>query len=95
MTLCKYRPRRTYDGQFLLDENDVRGLLKKSREAAKAMRESGVASTPYYEGAAIAFDALFGIARDVGDVDMWSDWIATFEDFLEELEGDDLSASQS
>ena len=88
MTLCKYRPRRTYDAQFLLDENDVNGLLKKSAEAASAMRAEGVAGWQLYEGAAMALDALFNVARDMEEVDMWTDWLATFEGLVEEMEGE-------
>ena len=85
MTLCKYRPQRTYDAQFLLDENDVRGLIKKTREAADRMSGFGGA---YYMGAAIAFETLFRDAEMFGEVDMWSDFLARFEANLgEELEG--------
>ena len=84
MTLCKFRPQRTYDAQFTLEHNDVRGLLKKSREAAEIMRGNGLASAPYYEGAAMALSALFGTAEETGEVDMWEDWIRAFEKTLEE-----------
>lgn len=86
MTLCKYRPRRTYDGQFLLDENDINGLLKQSKETAEQMRADGMALAPYYEGAALAFDVLFNVARDDGQVDMWADWLSTFGGVIEEME---------
>lgn len=95
MTLCKYRPQRTYDAQFLLDENDVNGLLKKSAEAAEAVRATGVAGWQLYEGAAMALDVLFNVARDEGEIDMWTDWLATFEGLVGEMEGsDDLFLSQ-
>ena len=82
MTLCKYRPQRTYDAQFLLDHNDVRGLLKKTRETAN---DTG---SPYYVGAAVAFETLFRDAELFGEVDMWRDFIERFAANLgEELKG--------
>lgn len=87
MTLCKYRPQRTYDAQFIFERNDVVGMLRKLDEAIGAMGEAGVASTPYYVGAYVALRTLFVEAEDNGEVDMWADFLAAFEDALEELEG--------
>lgn len=87
MTLCKYRPRRTYDGQFLLDENDVNGLLKMTADAAAKMREDGVASYPYYVGAYLALSTLLDTPRNDGEMDIWMDFVALFEKALEEFEG--------
>ena len=89
MTLCKYRPARTYDAQYLFEQNDVNGLLKMLGEAARAMGEAGLASTVYYVGALLAFEALFGTAESAGEVDKWTDFMALFEAALEDLEGGD------
>lgn len=86
MTLCKYRPQRTYDAQFIFEQNDVNGLLKKTREASELM--SGIGGA-YYIGAAVAFETLFRDAEMFGEVDMWSDFLARFEANLgEELRGE-------
>lgn len=87
MTLCKYRPQRTYDAQFIFEENDVRGLLKMLDEAVGRMGEEGLASTRFYAGAYVAFKTLFEDARGNGEVDKWTDFMASFEKTLEELEG--------
>jgi len=87
MTLCKYRPRRTYDAQFIFEANDVRGLLKKLDEAVGAMAENGVWAVREYAGAYMAFKALFRAAEENGEVDMWADFLALFEEELQELEG--------
>lgn len=88
MTLCKYRPQRTYDAQFILEENDVRGLLKRLDEAVGIRGENGEASTPYYVGAFVAFKTLFEGARDGGEVDMWTDFMELFAQELERLDED-------
>lgn len=86
MTLCKYRPQRIYAAQFIFDQNDVNGLLKKTREAANLMK--GVGGS-YYVGAAVALETLFRDAEMYGEVDMWSDFLARFEANLgEELRGE-------
>ena len=69
MTLCKYRPQRTYDAQFIFEHNDVNGLLKKLREESP---------TPYHAGALIAFEVMFGEAESSGEVDMWTDFMELF-----------------
>ncbi len=88
MTLCKYRPQRTYDAQYIFEQNDVNGLLKKLGEAVDMMGEAGLASTCYYAGALLAFEALFGNAESHGEVDTWIDFMAAFESALQELEGE-------
>ena len=86
MTLCKYRPQRTYDAQFIFEENDVHGLLKKLDEAVGRMGEEGLTSTRLYVGAYIALKTLFETAKADGEVDMWTDFMSLFESELEELE---------
>lgn len=86
MTLCKFRPRRTYDAQYLFDQNDVRGLMKVLDQAVYEMGEAGIASTAYYAGAKLALSTLFECAERDGEVDMWTDFMRSFEAALEELE---------
>lgn len=87
MTLCKHRPVRTYDAQYLFEQNDVNGLLKMLGEAVAEMGEAGLASTPYYAGALLAFRVMFGAAEREGAVDRWDDFMRLFEAALQELEG--------
>ena len=84
MTLCRFRPLRTYDAQFLFEQHDVNGLLKKMGEAVAEMGEAGLASTPYYVGALLALRVLFDEGR--GEIDKWPDFMALFEAALEEME---------
>ena len=79
MTLCKYRPQRTYDAQFIFEHNDVRGLMKKLQEEANR----GDTLTPYYIGAYTAFKTMFGKAEEEGIVDMWTDFMTAFRDEIE------------
>ena len=87
MTLCKFRPQRTYDAQFIVERWDAIGLLRKLDEAIVAMGDAGVASTAYYVGAYMALRTLFVAAEEGGEVDRWTDFMALFEDALQELEG--------
>ena len=89
MTLCKFRPQRTYDAQFLFDQNDVNGLMKALRTAAGDAARDGLASTAYYAGALVAFETMFSYAGFSGEVDKWTDFMALFDAALRELEGDD------
>ena len=79
MTLCKYRPQRTYDAQFIFEQNDVNGLLKKLREAVSEHADNSELSTYYYTGALIAFEVMFGEAESSGEVDMWTDFMQMFD----------------
>jgi len=86
MTLCKYRPQRIYDAQFIFEQNDVNGLLKMTRQIAN--EKSGIARA-YYLDAAIAFETLFRDAEIFGEVDMWRDFVERFDANLgEELRGE-------
>ena len=87
MTLCKFLEERKYPEQFRLDAIDVYGLVKKLDEAIGMMGEAGLASTPYYVGAYLAFNALFYGACEDGEVDKWRDFFTLFESKLQELEG--------
>lgn len=87
MTLCKFRPQRTYDAQFIVERWDAVGLLRKLDEAIMAMSEDGVAGVDYYVGAYMALRTLLVAAEEGGEVDRWTDFMALFEDALQELEG--------
>lgn len=89
MTLCKFRPQRTYDAQYLFDQNDVNGLMKALRAAAGDAARNGLASTPHYVGALVAFETMFSYAGFSGEVDKWTDFMALFDAALREMEGDD------
>lgn len=79
MTLCKYRPQRTYDAQFIFEQNDVNGLLKKTEETLMQRVEDGEESAIFYMGALSAFEVIFSTAEHDGTVDMWSDFLELFE----------------
>jgi len=82
MTLCKYRPQRTYDAQFIFEHNDVRGLMKKLQEEANR----GDTLTPYYIGAYTAFKTMFYMAQGRGEVNMWTDFLEGFRQAIQRLE---------
>lgn len=88
MTLCKYRPLRTYDAQYIFEQNDVNGLLKSLRAAVGEKAEAGEASTAYYTGALIAFEVMFGVSESDGEVDTWVDFLDLFESAINDKEGD-------
>ena len=74
MTLCKYRPIRTYDAQFIFEENDAHGLVKMLGERAD--------ESDFHAGAWLAFTAMFETAANVGEVDMWTDFMGAFDERL-------------
>ena len=86
MTLCKLRPKRTYDEQYIVDKWDLRGLMKYLDAMIHELGEDSDALTPYYVGARLALSTLF--FDDVNDeLDMWTEFTSRFERSLEELEG--------
>ncbi len=88
MTLCKYRPQRTYDAQYIIEQHDAKGLMKGLRTAAGDAARDGLASTPYIIRALLAFETLFGYASFNGEVDRWTDFLPMFLAALEEVEGE-------
>lgn len=69
MTLCKFRPRRTYGEQYLVDEVDVRGLMKALEDRTLNAPE-GVRIV--YMGAHMAFNVMFRDYPDgFRDFDAW------------------------
>ena len=84
MTLRDYRPKRTYDEQFIIDTWDLRGLMKYLDTMIHQLGEDGDALTPYYVGARLALSTLFG---DTGKLEIWTQFVDRFEKSLEELEG--------
>ena len=89
MTLCKFRPQRTYDAQFIVERHDAIGLVKMLGQAVHEMGEAGLSSTPYYVGAWLAMSTMFDCAERDGEVDKWTDFMRLFEAALEDLEGGD------
>ena len=87
MTLCKYRPQRTYDAQYIIEQNDANGLVKMLGEKAEQAAANGLASTLCIIGAQIAFETMFAEARQCGEVDKWTDFMALFDKRLAEMEG--------
>ena len=87
MTLCKYRPRRVYDEQFIIDMTDTHGVMKALDQTIHELGEDGDALTPYYVGARLALSTLFDTAVDDGMVDYWTDFMRAFDKKLGELEG--------
>ena len=87
MTLCKHRPKRTYDEQYIIEQNDVNGLLKMLDAAVGALAEEGDAAVHLYAGAYLGFKTMFECAQRDGCVDMWTDFLAEFEKEIEKLEG--------
>ena len=74
MTLCKFRPVRTYDAQFLFELNDAHGLVKMLGERAE--------ESDFHAGAWLAFYAMFEMAEGTGEVDMWKDFMDAFDEQL-------------
>ena len=86
MTLCKLRPKRTCDEQYIVDKWDLRGLMKYLDAMIDKLGEDSDALTPYYVGARLALSTLF--FDDVNDeLDLWTEFTRRFEQSLEELEG--------
>lgn len=86
MTLCKLRPKRTYDEQYIVDKWDLRGLMKYLDAMIHELGEDSDDLTPYYVGARLALSTLF--FDDVNDeLDLWTEFTRRFEAALEEIEG--------
>ena len=84
MTLSKHRPLRTYDEQWIVENNDLHGLRKALSTTIADHGEDGLADTPYYVGAKLMLDVLFGDET----VDNYLDAMSAFERGLEELGGE-------
>lgn len=96
MTLCRFRPRRAYGEQFLLDEVDVRGLMKALEQRVSEHGEDGLPDTRVYAGAHLALNVMFrdygGEYRDYdgstgeapADSEYWTDFMARFDAAVEE-----------
>lgn len=89
MTLCKYRPQRTYGEQYIVDELDTRGLIKALDAVIAQRGEDGLADTAYYVGAKLAFEVLFRTIGDDGapkSTEYWTDFMREFARRIEEIE---------
>ena len=78
MTLCKHRPQRTYGEQYILDEFDMRGLLKYLDERTRELSADGRAEALMFEGAYIALSTLASLAED-GGCEYWTDFQREYE----------------
>lgn len=78
MTLCKYRPQRTYGEQFIFDEIDVRGAMKYLKSRAQELADEGEIDGLMFTGAYAALSTLMDMARD-GTCDYWTDFQREFE----------------
>lgn len=72
MTLCKKRPQRTYDAQYIFDQHDVSGTMKKLGEAVGLL--DGDMGT-FFMGAYEGLDVFFSLS-DGEIVDTWEDFLA-------------------
>ena len=87
MTLCKYRPVRTYDAQYIFEQNDVNGLMKLLRDAVPKMAAEDLPNTKIYLGALLALEVLFGCAESDGMVDTWLDFAQLFDAAINDYSG--------
>lgn len=78
MTLCKYRPQRTYDEQYIIDGWDMRGLLKYLGTRSVELAADGRAEALSFQGAFDALSIIAGLAED-GKCDNWTDFQRQFE----------------
>ena len=59
MTLSKHRPLRTYDEQWIVEMNDLHGLLKDVAVASAESSESGEVAATYWKGVEDALHVMF------------------------------------
>ena len=70
MPFCKHRPQRTYCAQYIIELDDMRGLVKHLGEHADC---------DFHAGAWLAFGILAEMAEEAGEVDRWQDFAVEFE----------------
>lgn len=70
MPFCKHRPQRTYCAQYIIELDDMRGLVKHLGEHADC---------DFHAGAWLAFGILAEMAEESGEVDRWQDFAVEFE----------------
>jgi len=57
--LSKHRPLRTYDEQWIVEQTDLRGLLKDVAKASADATKHGEADAIYWKGVEDALHVLF------------------------------------
>lgn len=57
--LSKHRPVRTYDEQWIVEQNDLHGLLKDVANMVAKSTENGEQSAIYWKGVEDALHVLF------------------------------------
>jgi len=87
MTLCKYRPQRTYAEQLIVDKWELDALSKQLAKRALEMADNGESDALLFIGACNAFEALMRLAED-GKCEYWFDFMREFE-HASGLEGGD------
>ena len=76
MPFCKFRPQRTYGAQYIIELDDLRGLMKYLGEHAEC---------DFHAGAWIAFGILAEMSEESGKVERWQDFAVEFEAGLSRL----------
>lgn len=84
MTLCKHRPIRAYDEQWIVEYNDLHGLMKDLDAMVDRYGEAGLIDALYVEGASDALSIMFGAE----DVDTRLDFVNKLRDKMRERRGD-------
>lgn len=94
--LVKFRPKRTYGEQYLVDELDVRGLMKALEQHVDETAGDGTAASLIYAGAHLALNVLFRDYPDgfrdydpeegtqPADTDYWTDFMRRFDAAVQE-----------
>lgn len=80
MTLSKHRPIRTYDEQWIVEYNDLHGLMKDLDAMVDRYGEAGLIDALYVEGAHDALSIMFGAE----DVDTRLDFVNKLKDRMRE-----------
>lgn len=80
MTLSKHRPVRTYDEQWIVEHNDLHGLMKDLDAMVDRYGEAGLIDALYVEGAHDALSIMFA----PGGVDTRLDFVNELKDRMRE-----------
>lgn len=64
MTLCKYRPQRTYPAQLIIDSWEMGHLVDTLNERARELAAGGEAASLLFDGASMALSTLASLAAD-------------------------------
>lgn len=84
MTLCRHRPRRTYDAQYIFDKFDVDGLIKTTEIIVNDKCEDGEADAHDWAVVLATLNVMFGVEAD-SEIDTRLDFQHAIKNALEEL----------